>query len=440
MRLIPKKVLVSCLIAFAAVPFARAFEIPEWASGKFILDQYEAVGPGRAKRETSTLQSGATLFGTVIPTFSETYSGKITVRGSAFRRSLEKGRDFVFQGDVNELWIERRTPGFDLRVGEIITAWGKSDGINPTDFLTAKNYTLLSSEDEIRRKGAPGVRVTFVPDDGNSPWEATLVWNARYSPTRMLIPLTAVPAGLTVQQEPEKTGFFGDRQEFAAKLSYFAPSFDASVSLFDGRTHFGQFAWNGSRVALEYAKVRAIGTDFSITFNDFVVRGESAYFFYDAGKKGGGGLSLTEPNHWDTVLGIERPLGERFRVLAQLLYRVHPSLQDPNAFVSSSPLETAIVRSVGAANALIQNYQDHSRVGATLLLAYAGEDDRWTGEIAATGNFVGGDYLLKPKIGRKVSDSIRLALGMDYYGGPEDRPLGALRDFRSAFFEGILKF
>lgn len=436
----PKFIFSLITLAFVGTSHSFAFETPEWASGKFILDQYEAVGPGREKRETSTLQSGATFFGSANPAFSDTYVGKLTVRGSAFRRSLEKGRVFSFQGDLNELWLERRTPGFDLRVGEMITAWGKSDGINPTDFLTAKNYTLLSTEDEIRREGASGVRATFVPHEGNSPWEATLVWNARYAPTQMLIPITAVPAGLSVQEKPDHPAFFGDRQEFAAKVAYLAPSFDTSISFFDGRTHFGQYVWDGKRVALEYAKVRAIGTDFSITFDDFVFRGESAYFFYDSGKRGGGGLSLTEPNHWDTVLGIERPLGERFRILVQLLYRVHPSLQDPEAYLGSTPLETAIVRGIGAANALIQNYQDHSRVGATMLVAYTGEEERWTAQIAATGNFVGGDYLLRPKITRKVSDSVRLAAGMDYYGGPSDRPLGALRDFRSAFLEGILKF
>lgn len=424
------------LILLSLLPMKAQAELPEWVSGLAILDHYEAIEQG----PNSTLQSGLTLFGNARPVFSDTLSGKLSLRGAAFRRSLEKGKSTILRGEVKELWLERDRSGFRLQIGQIITPWGRSDAVNPTDYLTAKDFRTLSTHDEIRRQGAPGFRATYVPNEGSSPLEVSVAWNARYPQTKMLIPMAKIPSGLAVENEPTSPRLFGDRQEWALKLAYLAPSWDASLSAFDGRTHFGQFVWDGAVVRLEYLKVRALGGDFSVTFDEFVLRGETAYFFYETGKEGLGGQSLTEPNHWDSVLGIERALGDRFRVIAQLLYRVHPSLRNSQEFIGVNPLETAIVRGVANANAVIQNYPEHAKLGATLLLAYASADENWFADLAAMGNFLGGDYVLRPKLGRKVTDSMRLTLGMDYYGGPTDQPFGALKDYRSVFFEGAVTF
>ncbi|MBS1960950.1 MAG: hypothetical protein JST04_01950 [Bdellovibrionales bacterium] len=431
---------VVALLGFVAVA-ARA-EVPEWVSGKALLDQYEAVGPGRDARGdgNGTLQSSATLYGTASPKLSETVNAKATLRGSAYRRSLEHGKDFVFRGEVQELWLARGAGGLDVKLGQIVTPWGRSDAVNPTDFLTAKDLTTLSTTDEIRRRGAPGARLVYVPAGGTSPWEATVAWNARYPQTKMLIPTSGVPAGVVVDTDPGTPALFGDRQEWAAKLAYLASSFDVSLSGFSGRNHFGQFEWDGAKVATVFEKELAIGGDFSITFDDFILRGETAYFFYDSGPRGGSGASLTEPNHWDSVLGLERAFGPRVRILAQALYRVHPSRRDPSEYVGANATETAIGRGVGQANALIQNYQQKSEVGATLLATYTTEEEGWVFELGALGNFIGGDFVIRPKIRHKLRDSLHATLGMDYYGGPTDKTFGALRDYRSAYLEAEWAF
>jgi hypothetical protein len=433
----------SVLLIFAIFSAARASaEIPDWLSGKLYYDHYEAVGPGRDERGegNGTLQSGLTLYGTAAPKFGDEVSTKATVRGSAFRRSLEERNAFILRGEVKELWVDHAHGGLDLKVGQIVTPWGRSDAVNPTDFLTAKDLTLLSTSDEIRRRGAPGFRASYVPNDGVSPFEATLAWNARYPQTKMLLPSGGIPAGLAVETNPSSPDLLGDRQEWALKLAYLAPAYDFSVSGFSGRNHFGQFVWDGSRVAMVFEKEKALGADFSITFNDFILRGESAYFFYDSGAHGGRGQSLTEPNHWDSVLGLERAFGARVRVVAQATYRTHPGRRDPAEFVGTSVLDTTIQRGVGAANALIQNYQQKSEVGATLLGTYTSEDEAWTVDLGALGNFIGGDFVIRPKVTHKIRDSLHAALGMDYYGGPPEKTLGALRDYRSVYIEASQDF
>ncbi len=414
--------------------FSVYADVPDWISGRASLDDYESIS-GRG-----TLQSGFTLFGTARPKFSEKLDSKLMLRGSAYRKSLDKPDDFSIRGEVKEAWVEYPIFGIRVRAGQIITPWGRSDAVNPTDYLTAKDYTTLSIHDDIRRIGAPGILSTFTPNEGTSPLEFSFAWNARYAQSKMLIPASQIPTGISVETDPRTPLLFTDNEEFALKVSYLASGWDASLSAFDGRNHFGQFVWDGSRVGLQFYRTRAIGGDFSVTFDDFVLRGESAYFFYETGSSGLGGLSLTEPNHWDSVLGIERGIGARFRIIAQALFRFHPDLKDSQAYVGSSVAETAIVRGLGRANAIIQNYQNRSRLGATLLGSYESEDEKWRAEFSMIGNFVGGDYVLRPKLEHKIMDSVRLTAGLDYYGGPEDQPLGALSAYRSVYLEGAMTF
>ncbi len=443
MRKLPAFATAALFFAASALADGPMLGLPEWISGKAIFDQHESIGPARNEREPSTLQSGLSLYTIATPRFSENLSGKAALRGSAFRRSLEDGRAHVLRGNVQEAWIARDAGGVEVRFGQIVTPWGKSDAVNPTDLLTAKDLTLLSSHDEIRRKGAPGLRASFTPADGAAPVEVSFAYSARYPQTEMLIPRASVPAGIAVEIEPRSPDFFGDRQEWAMKVAYFGSAADASIMAFEGRSHFGQFVWDGSTVRLSYEKMRALGGDFSVTFDQFVLRGEAAYFFYEAGKRGRGSAALTEPNHLDAVLGVERAFGERFRMILQGLYRVHPSLRDPAAYVGANALDTAVGRQVGRANALIQNYQEKSETGATLLAVYSAESG-WTYEIGALGNFIGGDFVLRPKIRYKLGDfggaAAVLTTGLDYYGGPVEKTLGALRDYRSAYVDLTVSF
>ena len=59
---------------------------------------------------------------------------------------------------------------------------------------------------------------------------------------------------------------------------------------------------------------------------------------------------------------------------------------------------------------------------------------------ARYGNFIGGDYLIRPKFSYAFTDALKGTLGMDYYGGPMDRPLGQLQVFNSVFVEGKYSF
>lgn len=67
---------------------------------------------------------------------------------------------------LREAYVSYLSEGSDLRAGQQIIPWGKSDGINPTDYFTAKNYTLLNPDDEVKRTGAPALNWIFTPEAG----------------------------------------------------------------------------------------------------------------------------------------------------------------------------------------------------------------------------------------------------------------------------------
>ena len=46
-------------------------------------------------------------------------------------------------GELREAYVDVRLGRLDLRLGRQIVAWGRADGVNPTDNLTGDDVTLL---------------------------------------------------------------------------------------------------------------------------------------------------------------------------------------------------------------------------------------------------------------------------------------------------------
>ena len=47
---------------------------------------------------------------------------------------------------LREGYLYLRRPGLEVRAGQQIIPWGQADAVNPTDFLTAKDYTFFNIE------------------------------------------------------------------------------------------------------------------------------------------------------------------------------------------------------------------------------------------------------------------------------------------------------
>ena len=365
-------------------------------------------------------------------------------QGDFFYRSTEQNDESSSRALLREGYLSYIDDSVTLRAGQQIIPWGKSDGINPTDYFTAKDYTVFNPDDEVKRLGAPGVSLNYTPDGGVSPFNIQVVFQAYYPQTKLLIPDQAIPSGISFEKyAPSPEAFSPNSMEFGFKISYLKPEYDFSFSYFQGYTHFAEYEFDPalSRVAPINPKQTAIGGDASFTAGDYVIRLETALLMPENGTDTDPLFGLVEPWHWDTVVGVDRTIGDDFHVQVQGTLREHLYYQSPNFYSDFNPTQTAIQRAVGSANALILNFQQQTNFGGTFRFGYASDSSSWTADLFLVGYFANGsDYLIRPQVSYRPLDDVRLVAGADLYGGEESRPLGALKDRSVGFFEAKYSF
>jgi len=364
------------------------------------------------------------------------------VSGDVLFKSPEKPHDTDFRLHAREAFLSYTNESMELKIGQQIIPWGKSDGINPTDYLSAKDYTFLNPDDEVRRIGAPSVLLGITPKKGASPVNFQFVLQTRPAWSRLLIADSSIPTGVTVQKNPSELPLISQEGlQFATKISYFAPQFDFSLSYFRGSVAMPYFDWTGSAVVAKHAIESAVGGDASFTYDTYVFRFESALHMPDNGTDQNIDFGTVQPWHWDSVVGAERPVGDDFRIQIQGFYRNNLYYKNPADFVGATPQITAVKRALGRANALILNYLQKEQVGSTLRFAYEPESSQWSSDVFLIGYFgSGNDFLLRPQISFKPIEGLRLLTGADLYGGVATRPLGSLKEFSSYFFEAKYVF
>jgi hypothetical protein len=178
----------------------------------------------------------------------------------------------------------------------------------------------------------------------------------------------------------------------------------------------------------------ALGADGSFTASEYIIRFESALLMPDNGKETDPLAGSVEPWHWDSVLGVERPIGDDFRAQIQLLYRWHLSF--PGLAITGNPLLDSLQSGIARANALILNYQYRGNPGATFRFSYASDHSDFSGDVFLIGYFgYGQDFLLRPQVAYAPISNLKFTLGADVYGGNDSRPLGALKNRSHGFFE-----
>jgi hypothetical protein len=331
--------------------------------------------------------------------------------------------------------------GFDFRAGKMILPWGKSDVINPTDFLTAKNYSFFNPDDEVRRIGSISLFLAWTPNQGNSPFTITVVGTPVFAQTQLLLAPGQIPANISLNTTPQTPTASLANSETALKVAYTGNQWDASLLFFRGWNHTPLFQATAVTGALPnlgvnaietFQRYKALGGDASFVTGKWVLRAETAYVWTE---NDDGQSPLLQPSHFDAVAGVERPLGDDFRLQVQGLIRYYPQFLPPSQATGATPVLTYVNQQIALSNALVQNYQDQVRPAATARFAYSNEKDGIEAEIFILANLVGGDYLVRPQFTYACTDALKLIAGLDYRAGPADRPLGALAPYNSVFTE-----
>ncbi len=230
---------------------------------------------------------------------------------------------------VQEAYWETNTQQWSLKVGRQIFAWGKSDIVNPTDYLAPRSYIdLLDDEDEelgtaalsvryyhdrwdLETIIAPHYQASLLPSLGDR-WFSSL-------PDEIFVP--ALAQNLAAQYQftgVNKPGSSLSNVQYALRFSQQRPGWDYSISYFDGYndlpyTQTEIIPINTQNVLVQVNQnvnhLRVIGGDFSTTLGENIIRAEAAYFHT---KDSGGNNATIDDPYFHYVLGTDFTWDEIF--------------------------------------------------------------------------------------------------------------------------------
>jgi len=363
------------------------------------------------------------------------------------RGGYEYGKSFL-EPVLKELYADISLGRLDLRIGHQILAWGRADGINPTDNLTPKNYFIRSPEPDDIRMGNNLFRARY---QLNEHIRLEGIWVPFYRYSIYRFDLFDMPDFVKFKDMDnlawEKSG-----GNIGMKTEFIFRGIDGSISWFRGfdpqhgidLDHLG-IQMTGD-IALDLAarafRHNMIGADFSTTAGTFGVRGEVGLRIPD---KSYSQEIFTPKTDIRYVFGVDRSF-RNFLVMVQYSgqwvpdYTDMPELMifresgefiipDPSSFLE---IPGMIAEQIEGFNRIIHS-QTH-RVSHTFLLRPSINLLHETLKIEAFAmyNLSTEELTIMPELSYSVNDNWRISLGGQYFSGPEN----TLNDMIGPLFNG----
>ena len=327
------------------------------------------------------------------------------------------------QSLIRQAYLTQNWRGNQLRVGKQIIAWGQGDGVNPTDNLTPRNYTVLQSSTADQRFGTTSVLWNhFIGRRGT----LTTFVSPFFRPSVIAIP--TIP-GVTFQNRIP--AYSVHHMEAALKWSYASAAGDWSVSYFHGFDLLPNLALQSGAtpiVNLNYNRLNILGGDFTRPVGSrYLIWGEAAYFRpLDASYS----LPQTQKPNIFAVIGGSRQWGGAVSLSLQLVDRLVQDYVAPQSASAGPDQEVAVQ------NALINGELHRNNVGATGQIT----DNWWhqtlQGKLFAYVNVRPLDSLIRLTMTYAVTDHMVLTAGAEDYMGPRVSYFGQLAANSTVFVQG----
>jgi len=356
---------------------------------------------------------GATLQLKALPRFNDRLEGKLELRAAdSDFRNWKRGTN---QSRLVEGYLTVHFEKADLRIGKQIVAWGRADGVNPTDNLTPRDYVVLLPLDEDQRFGTTALELnTYLSQE----LTLTTFASTLFEPAKFALP----SAGIVTLQPPHTVS----NTEVGLKLNKTGGDFDWSVSYFHGYNLLPTLRAEASAPELRYDRINVLGADWARNFGRFGFRTEVAYT--RPSDPGGTDPNARNPRvFW--IAGVDRTFLENLNVNLQLLLRWMPQYHPP-AQISGPTLQE-----VAALNAVIDGQEARSTKGSTFRVSNSWLNQTLTAEIFAVINFTRSDHYLRPLLTYTFSDHLKGFLGGDIYHGSGNTQYGLLQPTSGAFAE-----
>ena len=329
-------------------------------------------------------------------------------------------------GELREAFVDLRFGRLDVRAGRQIIAWGRADGLNPTDNLTAEDLTLLAPDDDDRRLGSTALRASYYLGDVS----VTAVWLPEFRGHRF--PLPPAPGVTFVSDRPEWPG-----DQWALRIEQVGRAVDWSASYFQGRDltpDLGVLAAMPDRetaIVLSHHRVHVFGADMAANLGRIGLRAESAYVDTE---DAAGRDPFTKNPFLFVVVGGDRTFREYLNLNVQYVYRFvrgHRSVH-----TGLSPTEAGVAELQEILNSQTTRVQH----GASFRVSYKWLRETLEGECAAAGFFGPDGLALRPKVTYTATDHWKVLVGAEIYRGDSSSVFGLLRPNSTAYLEARWSF
>ncbi|MFZ5864218.1 MAG: DUF1302 family protein [Nitrospirota bacterium] len=420
-------VTTALMLVFVAPVFGRADEGSEssrvWSllrdqglTGTVRLDYYHSS----KALDDQTDFLGATTQLTLRPTVNQRLDGRIDARVT----NPDVGTGTETAELLREAYLTARFARIDVRIGRQIVAWGRADGINPTDNLTPRDFVVLLPFEDDQRFGVPALKV-----DGYLTPELTLTLFTTpfFEPHR-------IPLGDGLIEEIPSRTF--KNTEVGVKLNRAGEGGDWSVSYYHGfdllpDAYLVNGAAGGPLIALRHNRIDVIGADAARNLGRYGLRAEAAYVFTH--DRRGDDPTIKNPfAFW--VIGGDRTLGENVNINLQLVGRWVHRYHDPTAIGDPAG------RAVAVQNAILDVHQDRATYGLSSRVSDKWFNDTLEAEVLVFVNFRRTNTYVRPVITYAFTDHLKGTLGGELYTGPNESFFGRLKTNRGPFVEARYSF
>lgn len=218
-------------------------------------------------------------------------------------------------------------PSFgEVKVGQLIHAWGAADANNPTDNLSPYDFYYMFLAGTDRKQGNLGLSLNTYYDD----WQAQIVFTPEAKANRF--PFNEPDFPINFPFEPETYEDLESPVEFGARIQRAFGFGDISMSYLKGHDQsFSLLALEGTpptgiQPRFGYRDTDVLGLDFVAFPGDWTIRGEGGYFVTKAPEVDQ--LDPTsmifsalpvEAKYWQYIFQLEYQFANQVSVMAQLL-------------------------------------------------------------------------------------------------------------------------
>jgi hypothetical protein len=348
--------------------------------------------------------------------------GVINLAASLRAGVNDQGEARRANGALREAYAQWQSPQWTLRAGRQILAWGRADRINPTDYFSVRDHTLLVPDDDEQRLGSDALLLKHELSPNLSLTGVVARFRANNLP-RGSLPINAVDA-------PRPS-----RAMTALKLEGTAAGVDGSLSWFDGHVaspvyHLQPVSPTALSFVGQHERVRALGGDVATVVGRWNWRAEAAAY-----RLRGTCSSCTHQRRHASrvVLGVDTDVGTSANINAQLFSVRRSGYRSPDALTGEQAI---VAQGLDRLNSEFAGQE----TGLTLRVSDRYFNDRLKLELAALLDATNRGSLWRPRLSYSFSDSLKLMLGWDHFRGPTQSFFGSRKANRVGFAEVAFVF